>query len=320
MDHWKHLTSSVGPLGQKLSQRFGTLNQQARERFGHADDITELPEEYRQLEQRVDALRNAHATVIRTLRTFESESYDYPHHLQETVSHSAQSLSHTLSSWAASATKNTSLPPVLPTSAPPTEQRTLPHALSRSAATAAIELGASPQTAAGQAGDEPAVTTESKLAELLQKLAVAEDAIGSARLTQDHAIVQGVVHVWNAFGAQIQLAIKARQTVRDARLQLDSRRAGLKAFDQGAGAAEPRLEAARGDVEHAEDHLVSATEEAISLMKTVLDNPEPAKSLAAFTHAQLEYHRSAAATLEQLQSEMAGVVEGVESDFRASRS
>lgn len=42
-----------------------TQNQQARERFGGASDITELPDEYKQLEQRVDALKQAHAAVMR---------------------------------------------------------------------------------------------------------------------------------------------------------------------------------------------------------------------------------------------------------------
>ena len=54
-------------------------------------------------------------------------------------------------------------------------------------------------------------------------------------------------------------------------------------------------------------------------MKTVLDNPEPVKSLASLVQAQLEYHRSAAGTLEQLSQEMTAVVTSVESEFRESR-
>ena len=64
---------------------------------------------------------------------------------------------------------------------------------------------------------------------------------------------------------------------------------------------------------------MGATEEAISLMKTVLDNPEPIKALAAFVAAQLEYFRSATTTLEQLHSDMSEIVVGVEADYRASR-
>lgn len=39
-------------------------NQQAREHFGQTDDLTELPEEYKQLEQRVDALKSAHQAMM----------------------------------------------------------------------------------------------------------------------------------------------------------------------------------------------------------------------------------------------------------------
>lgn len=41
----------------------------------------------------------------------------------------------------------------------------------------------------------------------------------------------------------------------------------------------------RSDVEMAEDKLVSATEEAITVMKRVLEDPQPIKSLAAFVKA-----------------------------------
>lgn len=208
MEHWKNLTSSVGPLGQKLTERFGALNQQAREHFGQTNDITELPDEYRELEDRVDALKNAQNVLIRAARAYEHEGYDYPHQLQESVTHGAQTLSHTLSAWAATATKNTSLPSVQPTNAPPTEPRTLHHALSRSAASAAIHLGNAPATAVAQPGGEPVPTNESRLGELLQQFAVAQDKIGSARLLQDKTIIQSFVNVWNAFGAQIQLAMK----------------------------------------------------------------------------------------------------------------
>jgi hypothetical protein len=63
--HWKNFTSNVGPLGQKITRQFGNLNQQAKERFGavDADDITELPDEYKKLEDRVDALKAAHLNL-----------------------------------------------------------------------------------------------------------------------------------------------------------------------------------------------------------------------------------------------------------------
>lgn len=80
MDHWKNITSNVGPLSQKFTKTFGNLNQQARERFGAVDseDITELPQEYRDLERRVDALKGAHTGLLKIAKVYETESYDYP--------------------------------------------------------------------------------------------------------------------------------------------------------------------------------------------------------------------------------------------------
>lgn len=123
-------------------------------------------------------------------------------------------IGHSVTSWAASAAKQTNLNVQVPqTSAPPTAHKTLHHALSRGAASGALELGASStdlagvssptkSTGAGQPGEE------SKLGEALQKFALAQDRVGNLRLTQDEAIKGDFLTPWNAFGSQIQLALK----------------------------------------------------------------------------------------------------------------
>ena len=84
MDQWKKFTSNVAsnvaPQFQNIGKTFGNLNQQARERFGAVDqdDITELPQEYKDLERRVDALKSAHTGLIKVAKVYETESYDYP--------------------------------------------------------------------------------------------------------------------------------------------------------------------------------------------------------------------------------------------------
>lgn len=102
-------------------------------------------------------------------------------------------------------------------------------------------------------------------------------------MTQDDQITQGFNVPFNSFGAQIALAMKARQNVTDARLHLDSWKQSLKTAENAGASA--KLEQYRNDVEQAEDKLVASTEEAISLMKQVLENPEPIKSLSAFVKA-----------------------------------
>ncbi|SOV02354.1 related to BAR domain protein [Ustilago sp. UG-2017a] len=332
MDQWKKFTSNVAsnvaPQFQNIGKTFGNLNQQARERFGAVDqeDITELPQDYKDLERRVDALKNAHTGLMKVAKVYETESYDYPTQLQESITQLSASVGHSVTSWAASATRGTNLPKVSPTAPPQKVNKTLHHALSRAAASGALQLGADPSNLSGlpnldtaQApGSEPApVKDESKLGEALQKFAIAEDRLGNARLTQDDQITQGFNVPFNSFGAQIQLAMKARQSVTDARLHLDSWKQSLKSAENSG--ASVKLEQYRAEVEQAEDKLVAATEEAISLMKQVLENPEPIKSLSAFIKAQAEYHAAAAELLSTVQQELAQLATSVESDYRLSR-
>ena len=211
--------------------------------------------------------------------------------LQESITQLSASVGHSVTSWAASATRGTNLPKVSPTARPQKVNKTLHHALSRAAASGALQLGADPSNLSGlpnletaQApGSDAPVKDDSKLGEALQKFAIAEDRLGNARLTQDDQITQGFNVPFNSFGAQIALAMKARQNVTDARLHLDSWKQSLKSAENAGASA--KLEQYRNDVEQAEDKLVASTEEAISLMKQVLENPEPIKSLSAFVKA-----------------------------------
>ena len=63
----------------------------------------------------------------------------------------------------------------------------------------------------------------------------------------------------------------------------------------------------------------AAEREAIAILNAewaYLNRPD---RLAQLVQAQLAYHRSAAATLEQLSADMSDVITSVETDFRASR-
>ncbi|KIK01342.1 hypothetical protein K443DRAFT_6976 [Laccaria amethystina LaAM-08-1] len=63
-------------------------------------------------------------------------------------------------------------------------------------------------------------------------------------------------------------------------------------------------EQARLEVENAEDDLVHKTEVAITLMKTVLENPEPVKKLNELAKTQLLYFSAAAEALSSIQGEI----------------
>lgn len=283
MDAWKSFATSLSgaaataaasaaPVGSRLSKQWGHLSQQARERLGTVDDVTELPGEYRALEARVDGLRTAHAAVARVVKVHETEAYDCPVNLQESVSEASRSLASTVGTWAAQARGA----PSTQQSAPP-PHRTLPHTLSRAAASAAVDV--QPSSLPASQNEEP--ETIQALTQALQALSLSANSVGNARLEQDQLIVQNFLTPWLAFGNQIQLATKARQAVSEARLELDAAKQTLKSLEAAAPGTNDatRLQKAQTDVENDEDALVAATEDAIGLMKNVLENPEPVRML-----------------------------------------
>lgn len=326
---WHAISSTLGSFGQNVTQgvaglnlseqtgkftkSFATLSQTARERLGalDQDDVTELPEEYKDLEQRVDALRNAHASLLRIAKVYDTEPYDYPTQINESLTETAATLSHTLTSWAAAATKGTNLPPIEPSAKPPAEHKTLPHALSRAAASGALELSSSASKNSSLNGSVSHLT-----ADVLKSYAMVQARIGDDRLNQDAAIQKGFLQPWQfSLNQGIQAAIKSRQNVRNARLALDAARLSLKNVASG-----PKKEQARLEVENSEEKLVNATEEAIGLMKRVLDDPVPIQALLELVKAQHMYHAAAAESLQGLVSEVEEASVTAEAEFRKSRS
>lgn len=278
------------------------------------DDAQTRPE-YKDLESRVDALRDAHVSMLKSVDdkpvyTFYlnvphhfrvtsayNTAYDYPVNLGETFATFGTTVSTSFSSLtaAAGATAPAADKPT-PVAPPP---KTLPHALSR-AALGSAALSADPNDPLGQA---------------LKLYGEALDKEGSARLVQDASIKSGFLVPWQqTLTTSVQAALKARAAVRGSRLELDGAKASLKS------ASTAKQEQARLLVENAEDDLVQKTEVAITLMKAVLDNvrlfvslpmptallmnavqPEPIKNLNELIKAQLTYHAAAADALASAQ-------------------
>ena len=231
--------------------------------------------EYKSLERRCDALRNAHSNLIKITKVYSTETYDYPTNINETLGDFGANVSHSLTFWASQATKNTNLPKVEATDKPVEQKKTLPHALSRAAAGGALDLNGGGASGGGISPDASVSQGDIRLGKALQSYAVAQDKIGKARLAQDSAITNNFYKPWNStFNTQISAATRARQQVKSARLSLDAARAKYKTL---AAAGGQKQEQARLDVEAAEETLVTATEEAINLMRAVLDNVRSAR-------------------------------------------
>ncbi|KAI6108676.1 BAR domain-containing family protein [Pisolithus croceorrhizus] len=306
---WSKLQSSFSNInfaqaGSKLTKGFSSGVQLTRERFGQVapEDITELPQEYKDLEARVDALRQAHISLYKITKAYENENYDYPVQIQESITELSTTIGHGITNFAATNLKGTNLPVPSPVAAPVVQPKTLPHALCRAATSAANAMQGAP------AGNEH------KLCNALAEYAGAWEKIADARIQHDESIYTEYLQPWQTtLSTSIGAAMKARQAVRSSRVELDAAKQTLK----NAGPA--KQEQARLDVENAEDDLVQKTEVAITLMKAVLENPEPIKNLNELAKAQLLYFAAAAEALSSAQGAIEELSVAAEGEYRKSR-
>lgn len=148
----------------------------------------------------------------------------------------------------------------------------------------------------------------------LEKFAVAEGKIGDARLAQDALIHSRFNSAFSStLSTGLQIAQKARKNVNKARLSLDAAKTAAR------NAKPERQVALRVELEQAEDDFVSATEEAVSVMKNVLDTPEPLRNLSDLVAAQLSYHKASVEVLSQLLPEIDELQSEQESKYREGR-
>ncbi|GES57346.1 BAR domain protein [Aspergillus terreus] len=283
----KNLSASFSPFAQRTQQMI-------REQLGQAEDRTQLPDEYIELEKRVDALKLVHQKLLQVTSQYSNEAYDYPPNIREsfndlgrTINEKVQLLSQASSPAEAQAALTA------PPSAKP-QPKTFNHAIARAS------LSGSQTLAQNTTGEDP-------LATALEKYALASEKVGEARLAQDAQIQSRFLAGWNTtLNTNLMFAAKARRNVENARLMLDSVKASKKAAAKGD--MDNLSEEARAEIEQAEDEFVGQTEEAVSVMKNVLDTPEPLRNLADLIAAQLEFHKRA----YEILSELAPVVDGLQ--------
>ncbi|BCS18053.1 BAR domain-containing protein [Aspergillus puulaauensis] len=287
-------------FGKNFSANFtpfaARTQQLIREQLGQVEDKTQLPAEYIDLEKRVDALKLVHQKLLQVTSQYSNEAYDYPPNIREsfndlgrTINEKVQLLSQ--ASTPAEAQAALTAPP-----AAKPQPKTFSHAIARSS------LAGSQTLATTATGEDP-------LATALEKYALASEKVGEARLAQDAQIQSRFLAGWNTtLNTNLMFAAKARRNVENARLMLDSVKARHSADLDNLS------EEARSEIEQAEDEFVGQTEEAVSVMKNVLDTPEPLRNLADLIAAQLEYHKRS----YEILSELAPVVDSLQVEQEAS--
>ncbi|KAF2684364.1 meiotically up-regulated gene 64 protein [Lentithecium fluviatile CBS 122367] len=302
----KNISASFTPFAAR-TQQF------VKESLGQAEDKTQLPPDYIELEKRVDALKKVHNTMLQVTSQYSNEAYDYPTNIRESFNDLGKTVSekvHLLSSATSPQEAQAAL--TAPPSAKP-QPKTFSHAVARAALNSSHILSGEHSGA----GEDP-------LATALEKFAVASEKVGEARLAQDAQIQSRFLAGWSTtLNTNIMFATRARKAVENSRLSLDATKANAKggAFalpgqaGRKDGMEEELSEEARAKIEQAEDEFVGQTEEAVGVMKNVLDTPEPLRNLADLIAAQLEYHKKA----YEILSELAPVVDQLQVEQEVRR-
>ncbi|KAI8142936.1 Bin/amphiphysin/Rvs domain for vesicular trafficking-domain-containing protein [Fennellomyces sp. T-0311] len=281
LDGFANLSSKFNPFAQRLGKGIGQVRQYAQERLGTAEDITELPSEYKELEKKVDALRLVHVNLLKVSRTYSNPSYDYPVQLQESLAGISNSFTTQFQNLALSPAER-ALAEQQQVDKQHQHPKTLSHALARVSAQASQTVG-----------------LEDALGTALFKVATVSEKVGDARVNMDQTIVQKFNQpMQTTLNTAIEQAMKARRNVQSVRLSLDACKGRYRA------ARPDRQDAARLEVEQAEDQFVAAVEEATSLMKAALENPEPFRDLADLVAAQAAFYKEAHELLAELAPEL----------------
>ncbi|KAJ3083810.1 hypothetical protein BCR33DRAFT_720725 [Rhizoclosmatium globosum] len=271
--------SKMAPFGAQAAKGLSQGLQYTKEAIGQANDVTELPEAYKQLETQVDAIKALHDNFLKISVNFTRKAYDYQPPLTDTALNYANTVQKGFSSLISSATAQ----PVVP-SAPVEEiPVSLGHALGKAAQ----------QSKDGLNPSEP-------LYGALNKFADTHNKVGEARVKMADEINTKFHQPYTTTLNQlIGHAMKARRSVVAVRLNYDAARAKLKA------STKPEEEAKlRAEMEATEDEFVSVVDDAMAKMKLVVESPEPLKNLSDFVAAELAYFKAAHEALAELSPEI----------------
>lgn len=262
---------------------FAATQRMVQEKFGQVTDISQLPQEYIELEKKVDSIKMIHQNFLQITSIYESESYDYPkfakdsvNDFSKTVALKVQELSHASS---ASEAQN-----ILVSPGPVKDPKTLNYALSK------VALTSSELIHQGQSNSPQ----DTRLASTLLEYSNTQAKIAQARIQQDTLIqTKFNKHLRDELSESIERAAKARKDVHNKRLQYDVARTNLLN-------AKPEKEASlRVEMETLEDQFAQATESATLVMQETIANSHFLANLNELATAQQNYFEASAKLMKE---------------------
>ncbi|BAO38971.1 protein GVP36 [Kluyveromyces marxianus] len=288
----QELSSSVSQKAQEaqLDQKFKDLKTNTslfanstqrliQEKLGQVTDISQLPDEYTQLENRVDKIKLIYENFLKVTKIYENESYDYPGNIKESVDEFSKTVGGKLHELSKATNREQAQSALL--SSQLKEPKTLNYALSKVALTSSEHV------------------EDDVLANFLAKYSDVQTKIAQLRLQQD-TMIQTKFNkaIKEKLDQEIAASTKARKLVEQKRLQYDVVRSNrLKN-------TKPEKQAALQVEESTyEEEFAKATDDAIIAMSKVVELADFTTNLQELVAAQLAYHKNSAELLEELVNE-----------------
>ncbi|ODV86662.1 hypothetical protein CANARDRAFT_6239 [[Candida] arabinofermentans NRRL YB-2248] len=301
-DNLSHLEKEVSSLNSNLSPILKRTTRSLQEKFGSIDDISELPQEYKDLEKKTDNLKVFYKKVLTITSQYEIESYDYPPNLRESLNDYGKLFNEKLSGLSQATTTSEAEAVLMATSKDQTP-KTFNHQLSK-AFKNSRELLVS-ETEEGELVESSLTTALLKVSEYYYK-------VGDERLEQDKLIISEFNNkVRNILSHDFDKASKLRKQVEISRLSFDTVRSDIKFYQKGDENVEVP-DALSKKLELAEDELVSATELAVESMKRLIKPVESLALVKILVKIQLNYHKNVAGELSTLVDELESIPADVE--------
>ncbi|CAL9728704.1 hypothetical protein MOUN0_E03884 [Monosporozyma unispora] len=268
------MSQKAGEISTNLPAMAQSTQRMVQERLGQVTDISQLPQEYLELEKKIDSLKLINQHFLQITSIYENESYDYPKFIRDSVNDLSKTVTTKVTDLSR-ATSTTEAQNIIMAPGPVKDPKTLNYALSKVALTSSELINKSSNALTPE---------ETQVSSVLLDFSNLQTQVAQARIQQDTMIkTKFNKRLRETLEHDIERAEKARKEVSNKRLQYDVARTNLMN-------AKPEKEASlRVQMESLEDQFAQVTEHATIVMQEVLANSEFLTDLQTLVKAQLSY-------------------------------
>ncbi|KAJ1644543.1 BAR domain-containing protein [Coemansia erecta] len=287
----QNVSTSWSPFAAKVGRSLTQYKQLASEKLTTTAEVTELPSDYLELEQRFEAVRQTHQTLARLAKAYVAPPTTFD---MQALQQQFTTLTTKIGGGKQTEEQMRAVKEAEEAAAAREASNTYQHAIARASLDVSEKVG-----------------LEEPLGAALFKFGSIEEKVGNEKIKQDKLVgTKFVQPLVDTLEGSIAMAQNARKQVGAARLSLDAAKGAFK------NAHGDKVDGARREVEGAEDHFVTVVEEAMKLMRAVVESPENLRHLVAFVNAQLAFHRESSALLADLAPELEEILVTQEALYR----